>query len=284
MTGCADRLAAALGPVAARCPGRLSVAVQPCGAGRPTVFGTDAFETASVVKTGILAALLLQSQDTGRRLSGRERELAAVMIERSDNPAATELWNAIGGGDGFEAAAGRLGLRETVADERGRWGLTRTTAADQLALLRAVYGSPREAMGGAAGSGAGGHGAGGGESLGGGVGVRSALRAGSRLCVRRRMARIVAGQDWGVSAAADTTAGLGLKNGWLPRGESRRWVVNSVGRVPAGGRGHLLAVLSDGHASRAEGIAVVERAARLALAALVADSTGAAGELGPAGE
>ncbi|MFD6419487.1 serine hydrolase [Streptomyces sp. NPDC060194] len=192
-----------------------------CGADRPYV-------TASVVKAQILAALLLREDG---RLDAGVRERAAAMIRCSDNDAATELWRAIGGAAGLDASSARLGLTATRADERGRWGLTRTTAADQLRLLQAVFGDP------------------------------SPLGPAGSAYLRELMAGVVAGQDWGVSAAGPAA----LKNGWLPRTGTGLWVVNSVGRVRApDGRTLLVAVLSDGHASLAAGIAAVEEAVRAA--------------------
>ncbi|MFC7307805.1 serine hydrolase [Streptomyces monticola] len=212
---------------------RLSVAVGPAdGGGRDEAYGDEAtYAGASVVKAGILAALLLGAQDAGRELGGAERELAEPMIVRSDNDAASVLWARIGGARGFDAACARLGLRATAGGADGFWGLTRTTAGDQLALLRAVFGP-----GG------------------------TVLEARSRAYAQELMGRVVAGQDWGVSAAGFPYA---LKNGWMPRSGTGLWVVHSVGRVRTpGGRELLLAILSDGHPTLADGIAAVEAAAR----------------------
>ncbi|MEU4346428.1 serine hydrolase [Streptomyces sp. NPDC023838] len=188
------------------------------------------YDTASVVKVDILAALLLRAQDAARELSGRERAYAAAMIERSDNDAATALWRAIGGAAGLDAANERLGLTETAG--AAAWGLTQTTVRDRLALLRAVFGA------------------------------ESALDTRSRGYLGTLMGRTVAGQDWGVSAAG---TGRAVKNGWLPRSATGLWVVNSTGSVTAGGRTFLVAVLSDGHDSMEAGVSAVEGAARAAV-------------------
>ncbi|MET7715778.1 serine hydrolase [Streptomyces sp. NPDC005407] len=144
-----------------------------------------AYPSASIVKVSILAALLLE----GRPLTARERELARAMIVRSDNDAATALWETIGGAPGLDAAHARLGLAQTRAETA--WGLTRTTAADQLALMRAVFDGPYAYL-------------------------------------RALMGQVVEGQDWGVSAAGGAWA---LKNGWMPMRETGLWVVHSVGRA-----------------------------------------------------
>ncbi|GKQ34823.1 serine hydrolase [Streptomyces sp. A012304] len=218
---------------------RVSVAVLDIGSGESAGYGSGVFDTASIVKVDILAALLLQAQDEGRRLTAREEAYAAVMIRSSDNDAATALWKAIGGADGLDAANARFGLTDTVGGDGGLWGLTRTTAADQLTLLRQVFGDD------------------------------SQLDEASRTYVQGLMGEIAAGQRWGVSAAADGTA-WALKNGWLPRGTTGLWDVNSIGRVTVGGRVLLVAVVSDGNAALAAGIALVEAAAKAAVSAFTA--------------
>ncbi|MEV7868710.1 serine hydrolase [Streptomyces sp. NPDC088124] len=210
----------------------LSVAVYDMVGGHEAAYGPErAYVTASVVKVAVLAALLLRARDTGRWLDAGEERLAEAMIGRSDNEAATALREAAGGVPGLDAAHARLGMDRTAAAPA--WGLTRTTAGDQLTLLKAVFAPETR--------------------------PEAPLDARSRRYVAGLMGRVVAGQDWGVSAAdgAAAPAGVALKNGWLPRTESGLWVVHSVGRVS----GCLVAVLSDGHASKEEGIARVEEAA-----------------------
>jgi len=215
----------------------VSAAVCGLGSGEGFVYGDGVHETASIVKVDILAALLLRAQDAGRRPTARERAHAAAMIEHSDNDAASALWQSIGGADGLDAANERFGLTSTRGGEGTLWGLTRTTAVDRLVLLRQVFGGEGE------------------------------LDEASRRCVQELMGRIVAGQDWGVSAAADGSA-WALKNGWLPRSTTGLWIVNSIGRVTSGGRDCLVAVLSHGHATKEQGIALVEAVAREAVSVL----------------
>ncbi|WP_308416662.1 serine hydrolase [Streptomyces sp. AJS327] len=256
------RLRAAVTPVLGA--GRLSVAVWAPGRAAPTGFGGGAFAAASVVKTGILAALLLSAQDAGRPLAPARRRRAAAMIERSDNAAATALWAEVGHARGFGAALRRLGLRETVPDAAERWGLTHTTALDQARLLRAVFtGASGRPYGDPCGP--------------------PLLSPRSRAVLRHRLGRVVPEQRWGVSAASDPGSPVALKNGWLPRDPTGRWVVNSAGRVVVDGRALLLVVLSDGHASRAAGVAAVERAARAAAGAFSAAADAPAAAAAPEG-
>ncbi|WP_043663194.1 serine hydrolase [Streptomyces xylophagus] len=207
----------------------------------PQVRGKDVpYDTASIIKVDILATLLLQAQDAGRGLTQQERTQAEAMIEHSDNDAATALWREIGLAPGLEAVNKRLGLSSTVGGAGGMWGLTRTTVTDQIRLLRAVFadGTTSSASG-------------------------SVLTTTSRNYIRTLMTRIAADQSWGVSAASDS--GWALKNGWLQRSTTNLWDINSVGEVTSGTHHYLVAVLSDGNATMAGGIAAVESAARTAV-------------------
>ncbi|USQ87320.1 class A beta-lactamase-related serine hydrolase [Streptomyces phaeoluteigriseus] len=229
-------LAKAMASVTVPDGARVSVAVLDVDSGLSAVFGTGAFDTASIVKVDILATLLLQAQDAGRHLTAREKAYATAMIENSDNDSATALWNSVGGAAGLEAANERFGLTGTEGGDGVLWGLTRTTAADQLTLLRQVFGADSE------------------------------LSEASRTYLQGLMGQIAADQHWGVSAVADGSA-WALKNGWLPRTATGLWDVNSIGRVTSGGHDYLVAVLSDGNATQAKGIALVEAAAKAAMSA-----------------
>ncbi len=218
---------------------RLSVSVLALDDGLSAGYGEGSFDTASIVKVDVLAALLLQAQDEGRELTAYERGLAEAAIQSSDNASTDELWSLIGTGDGLDAANERLGLIETTAGPDYTWGLTQTTSADQIALLRAVFGED------------------------------SALEPESRAYIQELMGSVVPDQQWGISAAGDGE--FELKNGWLPRSQTGLWDINSIGRVIVDGDAYLVAVVSDGHASQAAGITVVEAAARLAVEAVSAE-------------
>ncbi|MEU9975521.1 serine hydrolase [Streptomyces sp. NPDC051014] len=213
---------------------KVSAAVLDLDSGDSAVHGDGAFDTASIVKVDILAALLLRAQDSGRRLTAAEKAYAVKMIEISDNASASALWDVIGRAAGLDAANRRFGLTGTEGGEGALWGLTQTTAADQLTLLRQVFGD------------------------------ESKLSEASRSYLRGLMGTVEADQRWGVSAAADGS-GSALKNGWLARSSTGLWDVNSIGRVTAGGTVYLVAVLSKGTVSQAAGIALVEAAAKAAV-------------------
>ncbi|MEU1416177.1 serine hydrolase [Streptomyces sp. NPDC005731] len=214
----------------------VAVAVLDLDSGDSARYGDGAFDTASIVKVDILAALLLRAQDADRRLTAQEKAYAAAMIEDSDNDSASALWTAIGRADGLARANKRFGLTDTTGGDGPLWGLTQTTADDQLTLLQQVFGDGSE------------------------------LTDASRTYLQGLMGDIAADQSWGVSAAADD-AGWALKNGWLARSTTGLWDVNSIGRITADGRTYLVATLSNGNSTKERGILLVEAAARAAVSA-----------------
>jgi beta-lactamase class A len=233
---------------------KVSAAVLDLESGDSAVQGDGAFDTASIVKVDILAALLLRHQEAGTQLSAREKAYATTMIENSDNASASALWDIIGKAAGLDAANRKFGLTGTEGGDGALWGLTQTTAADQLTLLQQVFGDDSE------------------------------LSETSRSYLQGLMGRIAADQHWGVSAAADGS-GWALKNGWLPRSTTGLWDVNSIGRVTVDGHAYLVAVLSKGNTTQAKGISLVEAAAKAAVsvfteadasASASANATGAA--------
>ncbi|MFF4901846.1 serine hydrolase [Streptomyces sp. NPDC001068] len=173
--------------------------------------------------------------DDRRELTAREHDLATAMVENSDNDATSTLWATIGRAGGLDKANERLGLKQTKGGEGTVWGLTQTTAADQVRLLQDVFGSV------------------------------SPLDAASRATVRHLMSHIATDQDWGVSAAADTGTSTALKNGWLQRSQTSLWDVNSIGRIEKNGRIFYVAVLMNGADTEQHGIGLVEQAARAAV-------------------
>ncbi|MCX4992145.1 MULTISPECIES: serine hydrolase [unclassified Streptomyces] len=229
-------LAKAMKAVTVTAGAKASVAVLDLDSGASAAYGDAAFDTASIVKVNILAALLLQAQDADRHLTAQEKTYATAMIENSDNVSATALWRAIGRADGLDAANKRFGLTDTEGGDGELWGLTQTTASDQLTLLRQVFGDDSE------------------------------LGESSRSYLQGLMGEIAAGQRWGVSAAADGSQ-WALKNGWLARSTTGLWDINSIGRVSADGHAYLVAALSNGNSTQTKGIALVEAVSKAALSA-----------------
>ncbi|MCH5673505.1 serine hydrolase [Streptomyces gilvus] len=238
------RLTEAMESVPVEGRAKVSAAVLDLDSGERAVYGDGAFDTASIVKVDILATLLLQAQDADRPLTATETSYATKMIENSDNTAASALWDFIGQAGGLDAANKTFGLTGTQGGDGALWGLTQTTAADQLTLLQQVFGDD------------------------------SKLSEASRSYARGLMAAVEADQRWGVSAAADGS-GCALKNGWLARSTTGLWDINSIGRVTAGGQAYLVAVLSNGNATQAKGISLVESAAKAAVSVFAGDGSSA---------
>jgi beta-lactamase class A len=235
-----ERLTAALAPVRRHRTGMFAAGVIDLATGAVAAYdGGRLFHAASIVKVDILASLLLEHQRAGTGLSKRERVLAAEMIENSDNPAATDLWNAIGRAGGLRTANRKLGLRHTTPGVGVYWGLTSTTVDDQLRLLADL------------------------------TSRNSPLSARSRSYELGLMRHVAADQAWGVTAAAAPGTRSAVKNGWLPDGSYTTWVINSIGVIHDGGQEILVAVLSKDQPSESAGIAQAEAAARAVVSAIV---------------
>jgi Beta-lactamase enzyme family len=191
---------------------------------------------ASVVKVDILETLLTQQGSDG--LSGTDQALAQSMIEDSDNDSATDLWDAVGGASGIRSFDAKVGLADTVPSPCVEcagfawpgWGLTTTTPADQIVLLRQI-------------------------AMPGGL-----LSAAQRGYVAQLMENVTPSQRWGVCAGVPAQVTVALKNGWLPLTEAGTdWQVNSVGWVSGLGRDYLIAVLSTGNPNEQYGIDTIDQ-------------------------
>ncbi|MCM3556163.1 FG-GAP-like repeat-containing protein [Janibacter melonis] len=184
-------------------PGAVGVAVRIPGTSRVyTYTKTNARNvTASIVKTEIMAAVMMRAQDAGRGLTDWEKSKIVPMIRYSDNGATTDLFNSIGGRAALDRASARLGMTATYADSGGRWGLTSTVPQDQARLM---------------------------EHFARATGVLSQTNRDYGLT---QMRSISSDQDWGVTAGAPAGT-VALKNGWLPRTDG--WHVNSIGYSTSG--------------------------------------------------
>ena len=195
--------------------------------GRTSLYrpGTEE-ETASIMKVDILATLLEQDQADGQAFTAAEQALAQSMIGESDNDDAQDLWDDEGGATAVQQFDATAGLTQTDPDAAGYWGLSTTTAADQVQLLRTVA-YPNDV-----------------------------LTPASQSYELGLMSHVEADQAWGVSAGPGANATVALKNGWLPL-DAGGWQVNSIGYVNGDGRDYVIAVLTDG-ATEANGIATIQ--------------------------
>jgi beta-lactamase class A len=220
----ASQLAGQAGTVAAAVYDLGTRQIWSIGPGRPQA-------EASVVKVDILETLLARHGAGG--LSGTDQALAQTMIEDSDNDSATDLWDAVGGASGIRSFDAKAGLADTTPSPCVQcvgfawpgWGLSTTTPADQIALLRQI-------------------------AVPGGL-----LSTAERGYVAQLMENVTPSQRWGVCTGVPAQVTVALKSGWLPLNQAGTdWQVNSVGWVSGLGRDYLIAVLSTGNPTEQYGI------------------------------
>jgi hypothetical protein len=225
-----QRLAAALGPLVRSDAGQFAVGVVDIGTGARAVFGADrAFPTAGLEKIDILAALLLEHQQTGTQVTPQQAALVSPMIENSSGEAAADLDQAVGGVAGMASANAQLGLTHTVMGRAGHWDLSQTTVADQLRLLADL------------------------------TAKTSVLSSASQDYELGLMSSVQPSQRWGVSGAATPGTRYAIKDGWLA--DPSLWVTNSMGVIDHNGQRLMIVVLADGQPTQAAGITLVAIAA-----------------------
>ncbi|MEL4359416.1 MULTISPECIES: FG-GAP-like repeat-containing protein [unclassified Luteococcus] len=154
--------------------------------------GSKSNVTASIVKVQIMATVMYQAQQKGRGLTSWEISQMIPMIKQSDNTAATNLYQHVGGRTAVQSVINRMGLRETTLGPGGYWGLTVTTAPDQVVLVD--HFSRKNPV------------------------LNDSMRSYGLSLMR-------GASSWGVNQGPGTD--IAVKNGWLPRTDG--WHVNSVG-------------------------------------------------------
>ena len=205
----------------------------------------DQQATASIVKVDIMATLLAQATSSGQPVSPENQNLLSSMIEVSDNDDATTLWTTAGGAPTINAFNGSIGMVNTTPStclscagfDWPGWGLTTTTAADQITLLRHLV-LPNTEIGNA-----------------------------QRQDALGLMENVSPAERWGVTAGVPAGVTVALKNGWVPLSDSL-WQINSMGWIDGAGRNYLIAVLTDGNATEDYGIATIEGLSNLVWTAM----------------
>jgi hypothetical protein len=192
---------------------------------------------ASVVKLDVLETLLAERGGDGG-LSASDASLATQMIEDSDNSAATSLWYEVGGATRIRSFNAEAGLSQTTPSpcvvcagfSWPGWGLSTTTPADQIALLREL------------------------------ITPSSLLTDAERDYALSLLENVTPSQRWGVSGGVPAQVTVALKNGWLPlAGADSDWQINSVGWISGGGRNYLMAVLVTGNPTEQYGIDTIDQ-------------------------
>ena len=161
--------------------------------------------SASVIKVPIAMALMAMANAQGRALTSGEQSALRLMITQSDNNAATQLWNEVGGNNviGLMRA---WGATETSPDPGGAWGFTETTSRDLAVVLARL--------------------------------AQGVLGPSATNEIISLMQQVIPSQAWGIGAAIP---GAAIKNGWYP--DPGDWRVNCLGI--AGGRRYALAIMTE---------------------------------------
>jgi beta-lactamase class A len=198
------------------------------------------FQTASIVKFDILATRLLQTQRRGESLSSSQKTLATAMITQSDNKAASALYAQDGSSSGVRSANDTFGLTDTQPGANGAWGKTRTTAGDQLRLLRAVFNPD------------------------------GPLSKANQQYMLSLMSKVEPDQAWGITAAKTSAAtGVYVKNGWVEMDAyGHEEGDNSIGRITEPGHDWLIATMSNFNRSDKPGEKILENLAKIAVGGL----------------
>ncbi len=235
-------------------PGVVTAAVLDRRTGRLWVFHPGVKEhTASIVKVQIMATALKKAQDAGSEPPGDQQSLMTTMIENSNNDAATQLLKDVGGPSAVQNFDNSIGMTGTTVSTLAfipgsttlpGWGWTTTTARDQVRLVSKF------------------------------AFHNTVLSDASRSFGLSLMSHVESDQAWGVSAGAEPGTTVALKNGWLPVDLTNytNWQINSIGWIQGNGRDYVLAVLSNGNPTEADGITTINHIASEIYA-----------ELGPAG-
>ncbi|HWG16161.1 MAG TPA: serine hydrolase [Streptosporangiaceae bacterium] len=223
--------------------GTVTAAVYDVTTGQTWTFGsTKPQAEASIVKLNILEALYAQHGTGSGGLSASDTSLAQQMMEDSDNDAATSLWYAAGGPSRIASFNTSAGLTRTSPSSCVEcpdfpwpgWGLSTTTPADQLALLREL------------------------------IKPSSLLTSAQRSSALGLMENVAPSQRWGVSGGVPSQATVALKDGWLPLdADNTNWQINSIGWVSSSSRDYLMAVLTTGNPSEQYGIDTINQLAAL---------------------
>ena len=190
-------------------------------------------DTASIVKVEIMGTALREAEAARAPLPADEQALIPPMIENSDNAAATAMLAKVGGPRAVMRFDRLAGLTHTTVSTLALipgtslpgWGLTKTTALDEVRLVsRFAYPS-------------------------------AILSGASRKYGVDLMEHVESDQAWGVSGGVPAGVTVALKNGWLPHNLAANsdWQVNSIGWISGHGRDYVLAVLTNHSPSQAYG-------------------------------
>ncbi|MEV7288142.1 serine hydrolase [Streptomyces sp. NPDC093252] len=195
-----------------------------------TLRASTAYDSASVVKVTVLAALLWDAKKTNRLLTTRETQLATAMITKSDNAATSTLWKQLGMTKikGFLTAAK---MTQTKPGANGYWGLTQITVTDEQKLMKLI------------------------------TAKNTVLSDNARAYLTKLMSKVVSSQRWGTPYGVPSGVSVAVKNGWLQRA-THGWRVHSVGTFKGGGHDYSITVLTHGNSTMNYGITTIQGVAK----------------------
>jgi hypothetical protein len=214
--------------LASRFPGRrFSVQVTDSAGCRYTLNPDLRIGMASIVKVEFMAGVLLQAQSEGRDPTQWEQDRLWPMITRSDNAAATDVWNYLGQDAGMQQVDAAFGLTDTQ-HSGAMWGATTTSVADQVRLVSEVI-----------------------------PGIGGPLNARSRSWAKYYMTNVIPEHRGGASAGLPDGWTVSLKNG-AASSSCCGWRVDTLGWIDRpDGSGWAIAVFSDGWSGQQEGTDVL---------------------------
>ena len=205
--------------------------------------------TASIVKMDIMATFFAEER-AGQTFAPSLTSELQPMVEISSNDAATTLWNTVGGAPAIARFDDGIGMRETTPSAclvcNGfpwpGWGLTTTSARDQVTLLRNLLIEP------------------------------GTVTPKQRNLAEQLLSNVIPSERWGISSGVPSNVTVELKNGWVPL-QDGRWQINSIGHIEGDGRNYLIAILSRENSSEASGIDLVDNVGSAVFKALAPRST-----------
>lgn len=184
------------------------------------------YNTASIVKLSMLEVLLLQNQHNNiSGLTSDQMSEAVPMIESSDDDAASDLWDTVGGETTMNSFFQQIGTTNTVAGTDDEWGLTQTDALDQLKVVNQIA-------------------------------YHTMLSEDSVATADALLNNVESDQRWGVTGGIPSNVSVQLKNGWLDYNQG--WNINSIGHVHGEGVDYTIAVLTNQNSTEQDGINTIQ--------------------------
>jgi len=191
----------------------------------------ECFCTASIVKVAVAMALFYEEKNgTFVLLKSDLQKIQKIqkiqkMIIESDNDCTSYFWKKLGGETYMNTFFHGLGMNETSAGKNGYWGLTETTARDQIHLLTYL------------------------------VKENEYITALQQQLLLSFMKEVKQDQKWGYSSIKE--GNIYVKNGWSPK-EKNNWRINSLGIIEHENEVYIICVLSVGHETYEKGVEGIE--------------------------